>query len=189
MFVKKRHELLIVFTGEKESRGLSTRLLWIDAGFKARKLKNAKNDSLPGMCIVLGSAGGVRQDVRPGDIVIPLKLQRTGEPDVLLEAAEWLMATLGKQRSSNVIQGIMVTVDESAGVQKKQELALDGITAVDMEAYHVARFFQQQGSRVGVAKVITDAADENPEDVYALRLNMVRKKMQDVLAVLEEACL
>lgn len=113
----------------------------------------------PRWLISAGFAGGLRDDVRPGHLVLVDKVVRAGSEPLAIGLqcdAEWLAANRG------VHAGKLITVDEivRTAAEKRTLAEQYGAIACDMETFAVADVCRLQQTSLLAVRVITDAVDD-----------------------------
>jgi adenosylhomocysteine nucleosidase len=119
----------------------------------------------PEQIISAGFAGGLQDDIRRGELVLPDSIIAAGQPEILLESQASIADIATKPK---LHRGRLVSVDAIVRLpSEKRELGqrLDA-QAVDMETYAVAAVCQQLGTPLLAVRVISDeVTDEISADI------------------------
>ena len=108
---------------------------------------------------LLGWAGGLRDDLAVGDIVIADRALSAGRSDVACLALA--LAAPGAPRLTRVHRGPVLTADHVvAAPVAKRTAAAGGALAVEMEAYPLAAWAAQHEAPFVHGRVILDAVDD-----------------------------
>jgi 4-hydroxy-3-methylbut-2-en-1-yl diphosphate reductase len=122
----------------------------------ARSRKNVSGDSKPGpfsAMVVMGTAGGLADDLRPGDLVVATEVS-DGDTAVPLPGADLLAAEL-RREGLPARAGKIVTVPKIVKAAERAALAGKGYLAADMES---AALVGAAGERpVAVIRAVSDA--------------------------------
>jgi 4-hydroxy-3-methylbut-2-enyl diphosphate reductase len=109
-----------------------------------------------GPIVVLGIAGGLGPQVRPGDIVVASQVRGDGAP-VDCASASLLAGALRRALGVTVHVGPIASSPHVVGANERAALAASGALAVDMESAYVAA---ASGDRpLVVVRVVVDTAD------------------------------
>lgn len=121
-----------------------------------RAAADLMRDFSPPAIVSIGFAGGLREDLRVGDLVLAETVIE--ESSGTLYACREALVPL-----RNAIRGIVLSTQAVVRTaERKHELANGwGALAVDMEAAGVARAAAERGAAFGAVKAITDAAGES----------------------------
>jgi 4-hydroxy-3-methylbut-2-en-1-yl diphosphate reductase len=109
-----------------------------------------------GPLAVLGIAGGLGPDVRPGDIVVGSQLLGDGAA-IDCAAASLLAGALRRALGVTVHLGPIATSSHVVGAAERARLATTGALAVDMESAYLAA--ASNGRPIAVVRVVVDTAD------------------------------
>jgi adenosylhomocysteine nucleosidase len=140
----------------------------------------------PRLVVVVGIAGGLSPDVRPGGLVVAAEVRDGGEP-IPPPDDRWIRRAL---RAGNVVAGIAVSASrilctpaEKAAV--RADLPAGRPATVDLESAAVARAAAARGVPYLVLRVVCDASDEE----LPLDLNRCRDRLGGIrrLAVVGRA--
>jgi len=115
--------------------GLPTELAGVvrRTGVGARRAQQAaRNGPAPEAAAVAGVCGGLRADLRPGDVVVADEVRSLGGSSVALPTAPLLAAAL-RRRGLTVHVGPVVSTDHLVSGAERQRLAATGALGVDLE--------------------------------------------------------
>jgi 4-hydroxy-3-methylbut-2-enyl diphosphate reductase len=118
---------------------------------------------------VVGVAGGLAPEMRPGDLVIPTELRTTDAPGALALPAAALLAAEFRRVGARVHDGPLVSATRYVRNGARASLAATGAVAVDMESAWLTRAL---GNRpIAVVRAVSDTAEHSPlvGGVHALR--------------------
>jgi nucleoside phosphorylase len=112
----------------------------------------------PDMLVFLGICGGVREDLKVGDLVLANRVLYYGSEIVL--DAEILEKTRQKLFDLGIEHKIGPYETFNSAILSKARISR-GVAAVDMESYLIANEAQKQGIPLLIAKVVSDIIPEN----------------------------
>ena len=112
----------------------------------------------PDVCIASGLSGGLKQDYRPGDILVARAAADA-------RGARWVLGdpelvTHADASGARVVEKFLVSERVVSRVEEKEALASFG-DAVDMESIYVLSAAAHRGIRAVAIRAISDAADSN----------------------------
>jgi 4-hydroxy-3-methylbut-2-enyl diphosphate reductase len=108
-----------------------------------------------GPMVVLGVAGGLAPQVRPGDLVVASEVRGDGRTIACPSAV--LLAGALRRAGLRVHVGPIVSTDQLTGERGRAALATTGALAVDMESAQLAAL--RPGQPIAVVRAIVDTAD------------------------------
>ncbi len=120
--------------------------------------------------VVCGFAGGLSENMKPGDLILADKVT-DGTEMFLPDAALFLAAQSIRPSGIKIERGTLVTVDKVATTtaEKRELAARTGAIAVDMETAGAVRVAEARGIPWLSVRAITDGVnDELPLDFNAL---------------------
>lgn len=125
---------------------------------RASRANQAVREAKPDAVAVMGLAGGLDPDVRPGDVIVATEV-RTGDGTVTgrCPSAPLLAGEL-RRAGLTVHVGPVVSVPRLAVGTARAELAATGAIAVDMESAYLSP--GASGKPFAVVRVIVDTAEE-----------------------------
>jgi 4-hydroxy-3-methylbut-2-en-1-yl diphosphate reductase len=127
----------------------------VRAGMGATRAKKSAEDSKPGpfsAMVVMGTAAGLADDLRPGDLVVASEVT-DGETTVALPGAGLLAAEL-RRAGLSARAGKITTIHKLMHSAERSRLASGGSLAADMES--AALVAASQGRPVAVIRAVSD---------------------------------
>jgi 4-hydroxy-3-methylbut-2-en-1-yl diphosphate reductase len=128
----------------------------LHTGMGATRARKSADKGTPhpfGAMVVMGTAAGLSDDLRPGDLVVATEVS-DGETTVALPGAELLAAEL-RRAGLTARAGRLVTVPKLVKSSERVRLAADGYLAADMET--AALLGASGGRPVAVIRAVSDA--------------------------------
>jgi 4-hydroxy-3-methylbut-2-enyl diphosphate reductase len=143
-------------------------------GTRRRAAKVAGN----GPMVVLGVAGGLAPEVRPGDLVVASEVR--GDGRVIQCPSAVLLAGALRRAGLRTHLGPIVSADQLTDGKARASLAATGALAVDMETAQLAAL--RPGEPLAVVRAISDTAD-----APLLRPGTVRRGIEALRALRQAA--
>jgi 4-hydroxy-3-methylbut-2-enyl diphosphate reductase len=128
----------------------------LHAGMGATRARKSAGRSQPksfGAMVVMGTAAGLSDDLRPGDLVVASEVT-DGETTIALPGAELLAAEL-RRVGLTARAGRLITVPKIVKSSERRQLAAQGYLAADMET--AALLGAADGRPMAVIRAVSDA--------------------------------